>query len=60
MENGQYGISGPPAQKFLTQKRLPPKEGQEHAQILHQQMEDPIVLEAQAKLVTRRHVPQVC
>ena len=45
METGQYGTSGPPAQKFLTPKWLPPKEGQEHVQIPHQHIGEELAKE---------------
>ena len=48
MEDGQYGISGRPAQKFqkkFQKKWLPPKEDQEDAQILHQRMGEELARE---------------
>ena len=45
MENGQYGIIGPPAQKLLVQKWFLQKEGQEHAQILRQRTGEELAME---------------
>ena len=45
MENGPYGIVGPPAPKCLAQKWFPEKEGQEHAQIHHQRIGEELAME---------------